>query len=788
MKCKMAKHSFILIMLLAFANLSAQNNLTQTVKGKVLDKDADYPLIGVNVILLNSNNSIGTVTDLDGNFVLEKVPVGRQTISFSYVGYKAVNRQDLLINSAKELYLEIEMEEDLRSLAEVVVSAKKEKSKSVNEMATVSARSMSLEELTRFSGTNGDVARMAQNYAGVSGSSDDRNDIIVRGNSPASVLWRMEGVDIPSPNHWASLGSTGGPISMLNSNNLSNSDFISGAFPAEYGNASAAVFDLKLRNGNSDKYEFMAQIGFNGFEGGLEGPIKKGSGSSFMVNYRYSTLGVFSAIGVDFGTGAAIPQYQDINFKINVPTKKVGRFSLWGLGGVSDITFEPEPENDNLFSEGDERLKASSETGILGFSHMYFFNSTTSSRLNVSYSAAQSNNSVEDLLEDNNFKHSFGSDNFQGKWAANWTLNKKINAKNRIKAGLLFDNYGLYIKDSILIDDSFWFNDSDFEGETQLYRGFAQWQSKFNEKFTMNLGLHAAYFNLNNSYTLEPRLGLSYQINPKNQLSLGLGMHSQLQPLPVYFNKDEEASAEENILNEELDFIRSNHLVLAWDHQLAKNMRLKMEAYYQSLSGLAVDPRDGDFSMANFGADFGFPNRVGLSNDGKGRNYGLDITLEQFLSKGFYYLLTASIFDSKFKGYNGQLHNTFYNSRYVVNLLAGKEFVLNQKVTLTLDARFNYAGGRRFTPIDLEASKIAGEEVRDNSRIYEEQYAPYIRPDFKIGIRQNAKKFSQTFSVDLQNFIGRENVFAESYNEDKGEISTNYQRGFFPDVRYQILF
>ncbi len=785
------KKLILIILLFSFAQFAiAQKALTQTIKGNVTDKEAEYPLIGVNVVIQGTEIPLGTTTDINGFFKLENVPVGRQTIEITYLGYQTITLSELLVTTGKELMLEIALEEDLTELTEIVVSDKRDKRKAVNDMATISARSMSVEEITRFSGSLGDVARMAQNYAGVSGASDDRNDIIVRGNSPTGVLWRMEGVDIPSPNHWATLGSSGGPVSMLNANNLRNSDFLSSAFPAEYGNATAAVFDLKLRNGNPDKFEFLAQIGFNGFEAGVEGPLGIGMNSSFMINYRYSTLGLFSALGVDFGTGSAVPLYQDLNFKFNIPTEKAGRFSLWGLGGVSDITFAPDPEEENLFSEGEEELKSSARTGMLGLSHLYFFNENTSSNLQISYAASESKAAVKEILNPSTeiFESTFNSKNFQGKIGVNWTLNKKLNAKNRIKTGLIYDNYDLNVKDSVLINDTFWYTEVDFQGRADLYRAFAQWQHKFNNSLTLNAGVHGSLFGLNTSTAVEPRLGLSYEISSKSTLAVGYGMHSQLQPLPIYFAKSNTATPAQNSANEELDLIRSHHFVASWDYSLAKNMRIKTEAYYQLLYGLAVDPNDGDFSMINFGADFAFPNRVGLINDGTGSNYGLELTIERFLDKGFYLLATGSLFNSKYKGIDEVERNTFFNSNYVTNLLVGKEFVLSNHFTLTFDTKFNFAGGRRYTPIDLEASQFAGEEILDETKIFEAQYDPYIRPDLKIGFRHNAKKYTQTFSVDLQNFVGRKNIFATSYNEVDGEIKTTYQRGFFPDVRYQITF
>lgn len=186
----------------------------------------------------------------------------------------------------------------------------------------MSARQLSTDEAFRYAGTRSDPSRMAQNFAGVSGTNDGRNDIIIRGNSPVGVLWRMDGIDIPNPNHFSTLGATGGPVSILNINTLKNSDFLTSAFPAQYGNALAGVFDLKLRNGNNEKNEFIGQLGFNGFEFGAEGPLNKNSKASYLVNYRYSMVAALQSIGLNFGTGSATPYYQNSTFKINIPTKK----------------------------------------------------------------------------------------------------------------------------------------------------------------------------------------------------------------------------------------------------------------------------------------------------------------------------------------------------------------------------------------------------------------------------------------------------------------------------------
>ncbi len=780
------RHIVLLLITLISIPLIAQD-LTQTIKGTVLDKQGEYPLFGVNVLLLGSDEFVGTTTDLDGNFKLENVPIGRQALKLTYIGYQEAVLSNILVNSAKEVVLNITMEESVSELSEVVVSAKKDKHKSVNELASVSARTISIEEMSRFSGSTQDPARMAQSYAGVSGASDDRNDIIVRGNSPTGVLWRMEGIDIPSPNHFAALGTTGGPVGMLNINNLQNSDFLSSAFPAEYGNATAAVFDLKLRNGNTEKYEFLGQIGFNGFEVGLEGPISIGRNASVLANYRYSTLGVFHALGIQFGTGFAVPQYQDLTFKVNVPTEKAGRFTLWGLGGLSYIEFNAdEVGEDNFFSDDSQNTRFASNTGVVSLSHLYFFNQNTSSNFTLAASGTQTLGKVEQLNDENVFEHVFGQDYRQIRYTANWKFNQKINAKNRLTAGVIYELHNINAVDSARQNNGTFIPDIDFDGNTSLIQAYTQWQHRFSDKLKLNVGLHGQYLTLNDAKSLEPRLGLEFEPNKRNTFSVGGGLHSQMQPVLIYFLEDEDASG--NLSNQNLGFTRSTHAVAGWNHLLNENMRIKVEAYHQYLYDIAVDSFSSSFSMLNTGADFGFPDRLNLVNEGTGYNYGIELTLEKFFSQNYYFLFTTSLFDSKYKGSDGVSRNTLFNSNYVINALAGKEFAFNDKFSLTLDTKVTYSGGRRYTPIDLDESIVQGKEVLLRDETFEVQYDPYFRTDFKIGFRHNTKKFTQTFSIDLQNVTNNDNIFIQGFDPKDNQIETTYQRGFFPDVRYQILF
>ena len=780
----------LLAFILLIGNIGLTQDLTSAIKGTVVDKQSQFELPGVKITLtsVEPNKKVGT-DDL-GQFRLENVPVGRHDITVEYIGYEKVTLSNLVVTTGKELHLNISLEESVEALKTVVVKSQDDKREALNEMSSVSARTFSVEEANRYSGSFQDPARMAQNFAGVSGASDDRNDIIIRGNSPTGVLWRLEGIDIPSPNHFSTIGTTGGPVSMLNINNLSNSDFMTSAFSADYGNALAGVFDLKLRNGNADDREYLGQVGFNGFEFGAEGPFKKGKRASYLANYRYSTLGVLGALGLDVGTGAAIPQYQDLTFKINMPTKKAGRFTLFGIGGTSYIEFKAsDADSTNLFSEANENSEFRTTTGVLGFSHTYFFNPSTYSKLVVSSSVALTEGSIDSVSNiDESLHRQFGFDRQHARYSFNYKINKKFSAKNTVSVGVMGEYNDINFLDSVRTSSGFRTR-SNFKGGAQLIQGYALWQHRFTDKLTMNSGLHSQHFLYNNSNAIEPRLGFKYKANPRHTFSTGYGLHSQIQPITVYF-VEEEIAGEQVMANKNLDFTKSAHGVIGHDFLITADMRLKTEVYYQHIYGAPVDTASSSFSMLNEGADFGVTSRTGLTNGGTGSNYGIELTLEKFFTEGYYFLTTVSIFDSKYKGSDDIERNTVFNGNYVVNALGGKEFKLGKKnkATLSLDTKLTYAGGRRYTPIDLEASQLVGAEIRDFSRTNSDQYPAYFKWDFKISYTRNGKKTSQKWSIDLQNVLNIDNIFQYGYNATTGTIDETYQRGFFPDVQYKIFF
>ncbi|MCC6701328.1 MAG: TonB-dependent receptor [Fluviicola sp.] len=779
-----------LLGILPFA-LFAQN--TQTIKGTVLDKQSLQPLPGVQIEIVGSEPKKGSVTDLDGKFRITDLAPGRYDVRISFPGYIEQTRNNVVLTSGKEEVLEIQLEESVTDIGEVVINANKNNDMN-NELTTVSGRSFSMEEVNRYAGGRSDPARLASNFAGVSSPDDSRNDIVIRGNSPIGVLWRIEGMNIPNPNHFSTIGTTGGPVSAINTNLLRNSDFMTSAFPSEYGNANAGVFDLGLRNGNSDKREHTIQFGvLTGLEFNTEGPINKEKGSSYLIGYRYGFSSVAQTIGLPIGT-AATPYYQDLSFKVNTGTTKIGKFTFFGIGALSSIDFlHKEIDTNDLFADPTRDSYFTSQIGLFGIKHNIRVNDKSYFNTVIGVNYAGSNYLQDSINASDEAVRTIENKTGRLNYSLNTSYNSKISARLFIKAGIIAElmNIDLYYRNRE--DQPFWVQLWDTKEQTVLLQGYVHSKYSFSDKLTMNLGVHSQYLALNNSLSVEPRFGLKYQVGKKSSLNLGYGMHSQMQALDSYFLQSLDANGNAQLLNKNMDFTRSHHLVLAYDWTPLKDWRFKSEIYYQYLNNVPVDRFSSSYSMLNAGASFYPNNRTDLVNDGTGQNYGVELTIEKFFSKGFYGLITGSLYEAKYTGSDGIERNTAFNGRYVYNVLIGKEVKVGKakRNALTLDVKFTHAGGRFYTPVDLVSSQLFQQQIlKGDEYAFTEKYADFMRLDVKVGFTLNAKKrkISQSWFFDVNNVTNRKNIFAERYNPVTNSINTAYQIGFFPNFVYRLQF
>jgi hypothetical protein len=766
--------------------------ITQVVRGVIIDKYSELTLPGMRVYLFTKTDTLKVASNATGEFRFSAVPVGRFSLLVSGIGYEDFVAQNYDLNSGKELVLTIKLTEKINQLNEVLISAKKE-GETINKMATTSARSFSVEESQRFAGSLNDVARMAQNFAGVQGADDSRNDIIIRGNSPTGVLYRLDGIDIPNPNHFARFGTTGGPISMLNNNVLSNSDFFTGAFPAEYGNALSGVFDLKMRKGNNETHEFMGQIGFNGLEAMAEGPFSKKSKASYLVSYRYSTLELFKLIGINFGT-TATPKYQDISFKLAFPHKN-SITQIIGIGGLSNINLlakEMDTEN-ALWGFAYADIYFGSNTGLIGVTHKHRLNASSFLEFSSSFQSAYARvqNDTMDLNFENVFT-TFVSASYNNRQSNTIRYQNKWNSRNVLETGITGDVFFLNLNDSIYDSEIQQFrNIRSFKGNTFLIRPFVQHKYRWTEKLTLVSGIYSQVLTLNSTFSIEPRVGMTYEMRGKRALSLGYGIHSQMHSIELYFRQVRLADGTFIKPNLNLDFTKSQHLIASFQQGFKHGIRSKVEVYAQYLWDVPVENKASTYSLLNFGSSFvtAFPDT--LQNAGNGYNYGLELTVEKSLDKGFYFLVSASLFESKYKASNGKWYNTAFNSNYTLNVLGGYEIRFGSetsktKSALTLDGKVVLNGGARYTPILVQESVILGEEIRDFSQANEAQYPLYAKLNVRIGFKLIGKKLTQEWAMDFQNLTNRRNIFLQEFSPYTGGIRTTYQTGFLPIMQYRI--
>jgi len=771
------------IMCTGFARLgNAQHRdaqtLTQTIRGKVIDQESLTPVIGANIVILGTDPVLGASTDVNGEFKIQNVPVGRHTLQTSSIGYEEAVIPELVVGSGKEVVLTVRLTESLVKMDELVITANQEKNRPNNDLATVSARSFTVEETKRYAAAVNDPGRMALSFAGVATGDDESNIIVIRGNSPKGLLWRIEGVEVPNPNHFGEEGSSGGGISMLSVNMLDNSDFFTGAFPAEYGNAASGVFDIKLRNGNNQQREYAFQAGFLGIDFAAEGPFSKNSNASYLVNYRYSTLGILEGLGL-IPQDDAIPNFQDLSFKVNVPTKKAGVFSVWGLGGLSSQDLKEEGEEESFRYN----------MGVGGLSHVYFFGDKTFLESNLTFSK-----SLNKFTDDEPENAYFFEDNFENTAVrGSFLLNHKFNARHTLRSGFIASHLGFDALDETNLRDTT-YTEVDSDGSTQLLQGYAQWKYRINEQFTLNTGFHYLYFALNDSDSFEPRLGLQWAFTPRQSLSFGFGIHSRIDPIANYFAQYQTGVDEYVQPNKNLQLSKARHYVIGYDNMLREDLHMKIEAYYQDLYDVPIGLQQGienpwyaTYSMLNY--ENGIVD-VPLANNGTGRNYGLELTLEKFFTYNYYFMLTTSLFESKYTPLDGKEYNTRFNGNYIVNLLAGKEFQVGKRKTnvLGINARLLLSGGNRTTPIDLESSNEEGRPVYEWDQRYSERLGSYFRTDLRISYRINKPKFSSIISLDIQNVTNHQNVFSQYYDRSTGKIEKTYQLGLIPVLNYRIEF
>lgn len=766
-----------------------QISISQTVRGNVIDKHSQIPIPGASVIILDTNPLKGDATDDNGNFRIQNVKAGRYTFRVSFLGYQDLLFPGVLVGSGKEVVLNFELSESLLLLDEIQVGVASISSAPLNDMAQVSGRSFTVEETKRFPVGVGDPLRLASSFAGVIATDDSENEIVIRGNSPRGILWKLEGVEIPSPNHFSSEGASTGGISMFSTQVISRSDFLTSAFPAQYGNAISGVFDIQLRNGNNERRESTLQLGLLGLDVSSEGPLSSKKNTSYLFNYRYSTLSMLTELGLELEGEGERNIFQDLSFKINLPTAKVGTFSVFGLGGLSSYTYK-------FFDETD---KEKYNMGVLGLSNKYIINNSAVLTSTISLSGTEV---VEDGSFPLNNQRYEELQTFQKTYLrGSVELDKKFNAKNFLSTGITFSNlaYDFTASEKDPRNDSLfqfieWFND---KGNTSSFQGFTSWKFRPTEKLTFVNGIHFTRFDLTGEIAIEPRSNVRFELSPTASVFAGFGLHSRIESLEYYFGNAPNQDGSTSDLNGDLKLTRSSHYVLGFDANLTERVYFKTEAYYQHLYNvpvLAPSQSSNPFSTADAFSAINLSEGYvynSLVNGGTGKNYGIEVSVERKFAQNYYFLFNGTLYESTYKGRDGISRSTRYNGNYGYNFLVGKEFQVGstqKDKVLGVNLKVNHAGNKRYTPINVSLTEQNGREIQLIGDVFAERFPTYFRADLQFSLRKNVKRRTSEWRLDIQNLTNRENIVFNYYSFSTQQIVQEGQFGLIPILSYRIEF
>ena len=777
----------VTMMLLLPSMMRAQTTTAdQTIRGQVCDVASGEPMIGVTITVENGT-TMATVSDIDGNFVIQHVPVGRHSVRATYIGYEPVLLKEQLVTSGKELVLNLKMTESLTNLQEVVIKPRVNKQQPLNEMAQVGARMFSVEEATRYAGGMADPARTASMFAGVA-TGGATNGISIHGNSPQMLQWRIEGIEVNNPNHFADITEAGGGVfTSLNGTVLANSDFMTGAMPAEYGNALSGAFDMKMRVGNNTKHEHAIQVGTLGVDFASEGPLTKNSKASYLINYRYSFLEIakkLHAINMEKET----LDYQDLSFKVNVPTTHAGTFAVWFTGlfdrfenDVPDVA-----DRKTLWDSNDSWSTQKSWAG--GLTHTYRFRSGGTLTSNIAYTGAYQKLGINDYNEQmQQMPDMLGrslswnviiSTQHKHKFSSRYTMQNGFEHRH-----MDFCTWMDYIK----VVGGPLYRVFESNGSTGLTRLYTNHKIALSQRLSTVAGINVMWFNLNNQVLVEPRISFQYKTSASSTLSIAYAMNSRKEAIDTYFVLN--TNSQEPNVNKDLGLTRSHHISASFAQRLGENAMLKIEPYWQWLFDVPVE-QGTTYSVINHNL---FYQDRALVNKGAGRNYGIDLTLERYLKDGLYGMFTATLFKSEYRDAQGEWHHTRHDRGYITNILGGKEWMVgkSRKNVFGINGRLTLMGGDRYTPM------VAGttyEEVaqRPDRTIPQDGANPFsaqmnMNVGYAFSVKYTINKHHSAHHFILE-YLQMRSFQGQTFDIHTHELVDQFTSLTFPNIAYRLEF
>lgn len=773
-----------LLLLPLFSN--AQNIENQSVQGRVVDKATQEPLSGVLIYVEDTNPVASVFSDADGFFWLASVPLGRQTIKAEGQGYATFYTDNLMVRPSKQVYLSIELRKAFKASKNGWANDVRE-NLPINQSSIASTRSFSAEEANRYPGSLDDIGRMTLAFPGVQSVKDNENDIIVRGNYSNRSAWRLEGLDVPNLNQFARIGGGSGAISILNAALLGSSDFISGTPAAEYGNAQAGVFDLNFRDGNLYNREYSVWVDLFSIGASTNGPIKKGQ-SSYLVNYRYSTLGVLGALGLPLVRENATFTFQDLSFNLKFHSKdRKHSTSLFGIGGKGDGIWTIKEDTTDWLARLDyTSIDYHTGLGVIGLTHRYKINTQSYLKFGAGGSATLYIDNQEDGLNGNQrittneytqFRYNLMVDYYN-------KLTDVVQLKAGIKGtGLIYDlNYQDYDYNKKELNTLL----SDKGYSTFLIQSYLQATFNIGSRVKINTGVHAMLFTLNNSYTVEPRFSVQYQMTKSSKLYGAYGLHGKTLPIGTYLLNvtDENGIVGKHNLN--LPIPQAHQATVGFRQTIGENVLIQTEFYYQRTFNAPISADSArSYWLYNYRDHYG---STAMTANSVGENYGVELMVEKAFRRGYFILGSASLFRSQYITPEGERRSTSTDNLYLLSLSGGKEFSFKKGLTLQIGLKAMLRGGKRYVPADLDASILAERLILDDNQGFAEHSKPYFRLDARIAIRKDMPKWSFMFEIVAQNATLYRNLLELEYNRIDQSITERMDAGILPFARFQIDF
>lgn len=748
------KAQLVTFLFLLSSSLAAFAQDTGTIKGKVVDEISQEPIPFANVVVQGSQ--LGSATDIDGNFQINKVPFGYQKLEVSAVGYAPKTSTDVLVTKANTPYIEIGLSATATQLKEVVVQTSKFKK---TEESPVSLQTLGVEEIERNPGGNRDISRVIQSLPGVASTSSFRNDIIIRGGAPNENRFYLDGVEVPVINHFQTQGSSGGPVGIINVNFIREVDFYSGAFPANRGNALSSVLEFKQKDGNKEDWKFRGTLGSSDVGLTADGPI--GENTTFIGSIRRSYLQfLFQALRLPF-----LPTFTDSQFKLKHKINDKNQITFIGLGAYDEFRLN-ESVNDGI----DDPEELERNNFILG-------NIPVNEQWNYTVGAVYKHfgkNSFQTLVASRNhlnnqsFKYEGNDDSSEENLIQDYNsteIENKLRFENDSRFGSYKLNIGANLEQAIYTNSTFLRRATlagpqvtDFSSEIDLVRYglFGQISRPvLDNRLTLSLGfrLDGNSFSEDMSNPLDqfsPRFSASYSITDRWSINFNTGRYFQLPPFTVlgFRNSEGDLVNKEN----EVKYIQSDHIVGGVQFNPTNSTKITVEGFFKDYSQYPFSLTDS-ISLANLGADFGVIGNESVASISEGRSYGVEFLAQKRSTSGWYGIVAYTLVRSEFKDKNGDYISSSWDSRHIVSLTGGRKFKKNWELGL----RWRFVDGQPFTPFDVQASALRtnwdlrGNALPNYNLLNTQRVPAFHQLDIRVDKVWYFKKWSLNLYLDIQN-------------------------------------